>query len=330
MNKILVLASNSFTGSHFIDKALKDGHDVIGISRSDEYPAVMLPYRYNKKVKNFKFFKLDLNRNLNLILEIIDKERPKIIANFAAQGEVRTSWSSPSQWFTTNCLAIVKLTQELIKRDFIEKYITSSTPEVYGSTDKDIKENNNFKPSTPYAASKLAGDLHLMTLFHRYNFPVLFTRAANIYGIHQQLYRIIPRTIIYLKKNIILDLHGNGKSIRSFIHIRDVIDAKIKILSKGITGNVYHISPKNSEISIYNLVKLICEIMKCDFEKAINKIDENYGQDSIYSLDSSKLRNELNWCDKISLEEGIIETINWINDNWITISKLPHDYIHKI
>ena len=70
--------------------------------------------------------------------------------------------------------------------------------------------------------------------------------------------------------------------------------------------------------------------MKVDELYYPNKIDENYGQDSIYSLDSSKLRNELNWCDKISLEEGIIETINWINDNWITISKLPHDYIHKI
>ena len=146
-----------------------------------------------------------------------------------------------------------------------------------------------------------------MTLFHRYNFPVVFTRAANVYGIHQQLYRIIPRTIIYLKKNIILDLHGNGKSIRSFIHIRDVIDAKIRIFSTGLNGNVYHISPKGSEISIYNLVKMICEIMKYDFEKSINKINENYGQDSIYSLDSSKLRNELKWTDKISLEKGIIK-----------------------
>ena len=75
---------------------------------------------------------------------------------------------------------------------------------------------------------------------------------------------------------------------------------------------------------------MICEIMKYDFEKSVNKINENYGQDSIYSLDSSKLRNELNWTDKISLEKGIIETISWISDNWITISKLPHNYIHKI
>ena len=154
MKKILVLASNSFTGSHFVDRVLEDGYEVLGISRSDEYPTIMLPYRYNKKVKNFKFFKLDLNRELDPILKIVDQEKPKIIANFAAQGEVRTSWSSPSQWFTTNCLAVVKLTQELVKRDFIEKYITSSTPEVYGSTDKNIIENNNFKPSTPYAASK--------------------------------------------------------------------------------------------------------------------------------------------------------------------------------
>ena len=88
MKKILVLASNSFTGSHFVDRVLEDGYEVLGISRSDEYPTIMLPYRYNKKVKNFKFFKLDLNRELGSILKIVDQEKPKRIANFAAQGEL--------------------------------------------------------------------------------------------------------------------------------------------------------------------------------------------------------------------------------------------------
>ena len=87
MEKILVLASNSFTGSHFIDRVLEDGYEVLGISRSDEYPTVMLPYRYNKKVKNFKFFKLDLNRELDPILKIIDQEKPKIIVILLLKGK---------------------------------------------------------------------------------------------------------------------------------------------------------------------------------------------------------------------------------------------------
>mgnify|MGYP001314221788 CR=1 FL=1 len=253
-----------------------------------------------------------------------------IVANFSAQGEVRTSWSKPSQWYNTNSLAVVKLTEELVKREFIEKYITSSTPEVYGSTESSIKENHNYKPSTPYASSKLAGDLHLMTLFYRYNFPVVFTRAANVYGIHQQLYRIIPRAIIYLKKNKIIDLHGNGEAIRSFINIKDVIEATFKIFTIGTIGEVYHIAPVNAEITINNLVKMICDIMSYDFENSVNRINENFGQDSMYSLNSDKLRIRLNWEDKISLENGIEETIKWINDDWDIISKLPHNYIHKI
>ena len=161
-------------------------------------------------------------------MEIADQEEPEIVANFAAQGEVRNSWRLPDQWYQTNCMGVVRLTEELRKRDYLWKYVTSSTPEVYGSTEKNLEENHHYLPSTPYAASKLAGDLHLITLYKRYHFPVVFTRAANVYGIHQQLYRIIPRTIIYLKLGETLELHGGGKSVRSFIHIRDVADATMR------------------------------------------------------------------------------------------------------
>ena len=70
--------------------------------------------------------------------------------------------------------------------------------------------------------------------------------------------------------------------------------------------------------------------MSYDFENSVNRINENFGQDSMYSLNSDKLRIRLNWEDKISLENGIEETIKWINDDWDIISKLPHNYIHKI
>ena len=182
----------------------------------------MLPYRYNKTPINFEFYQHDLNTDLESILEIVDKHKPSIIINFSAQGEVRNSWKYPEQWFLTNCLSVVKLTNQLRKRDFIKKYISVSTPEVYGATKKNIIENHNYYPSTPYAASKLAGDLHLITLFKHYSFPVVFTRSANVYGVHQQLYRIIPRTIIYLKLGKTIELHGGGASIRTFVNIKDV------------------------------------------------------------------------------------------------------------
>ena len=111
---------------------------------------------------------------------------------------------------------------EALGKPYLERYVVSSTPEVYGSSDQLIDETAAFSPSTPYAASKLAGDIHLLNLYRQYEFPVVFTRAANVYGMHQQLYRIIPRTIIYLLSGRTIELHGRGEATRSFIHIRDV------------------------------------------------------------------------------------------------------------
>ena len=329
MQTVFVIASNSFTGAHFVHHAIKNGYRVIGISRSKENSSVMLPYRYRSTVENFTFYQLDLNHDIEEIIRIADNEKPTIIANFAAQGEVRNSWKYPEQWYQTNCMAVVRLTNELRKRDYIEKYVTSSTPEVYGSSEKNLIENHNYFPSTPYAASKLAGDLHLITLFKRYQFPVVFTRSANVYGIHQQLYRIIPRTIIYLKLGKTIELHGSGEAVRSFVNIRDVADATLKVAENGIAGETYHISTQKEETSIKSLVELICSMMDCNFSDSVKLIDENYGQDAIYSLNSDKIRNQLGWKPKISFEEGIQEMIKWIDANWDIIRNMQLKYVHK-
>jgi dTDP-glucose 4,6-dehydratase len=329
MKTILVIGSNSFTGAHFINHALKRGDRVIGISRSEEYSPFMLPYRYQETSGQFLFHQLDINQNLTEILKIADQKEPEIISNFAAQGEVRNSWKFPDQWYRTNCLGVVCLTEELRKRDYLKKYVTSSTPEVYGSTSQNLVENHNYIPSTPYAASKLAGDLHLITLYKRYGFPVVYTRSANVYGIHQQLYRIIPRTIIYLKLRKTLELHGEGKSVRSFIHINDVAEATMRVAEQGEPGEVYHVAPNNGEIMIIDLVKMICQMMNFDFASSVEMISENFGQDTIYSLNSYKIRTQLGWKTKVSLENGIQEMIAWIDDNWSEIQKMPLEYIHK-
>ena len=264
------------------------------------------------------------------ILEIIDSFKPEVVINFSAQGEVRNSWKFPEHWYTTNCLSIVKLTNALVKRKFIKRYISISTPEVYGTTNKRLLDSNFYNPSTPYAASKLAGDLHLNTLLKKYNFPVVFSRSANVYGPHQQLYRIIPRTIIYLKMRKKIKLHGKGESKRSFIHIKDVVEAIHRIIKFGKIGEVYHVAPKANEISIYKIVKLICNIMGYDFNLCVKLISENYGQDASYILNSNKIRKNFDWSEKISLNEGIKETIDWIEFNWKTIAKMGNSYIHKI
>ena len=328
MKKVLIIGSNSFTGSHLVRFCLDHDCQVVGISRSNEYDEIMLPYRYNFEPREFNFYKMDVNKDFTKILEICDNFEPEIIANLAAQGEVRNSWKYPDQWFQTNCLSVVRLTEELRKRDYLKRYVTASTPEVYGNTGNNIEENHNYLPSTPYAASKLAGDLHLFTLFKRYKFPVVFTRSANVFGIHQQLYRIIPRTIIYLKMGKEISLHGQGKAKRAFLHVRDVAEATMSIAEKGVNGEVYHLSPEEEGITIFDLVKTICEMMGCEFEESVKLINQNFGQDSNFSLSSRKTREQIGWRQSVSLEEGIQETIIWIEKNWNKISKMPLEYVH--
>lgn len=331
-NSVLILASNSFTGSHFVEYLLEHtDHTVVGVSRSPEYNPVLLPYLYKKKQRpeRFEFHQLDVNRQLAAVLELVDRHRPGAVVNYAAQGEVRNSWRWPEQWYRTNCMGIVTFANALKDRDFIRSYVNISTPEVYGSTGQNIVENENYSPSTPYAASKLSGDLFLGALHKKYGFPVVSTRAANLYGIHQQLYRIIPRTIIYIKSGKKLELHGRGESLRAFIHARDVADATYQAMTRGAPGAVYHLAPEGDLISIRALVEMICGMMGRKLEDVAELIDENFGQDSMYSLDSSKIRHELGWRDQISLEQGIEEMIRWIEDEWDAIQRLPHDYIHQ-
>jgi len=327
--RILVLGSNSFTGSNYINDTLKKNNKIVGVSRSNEYSSIMLPYKQNKNIKNFKFVKLDLNINLDKLFNLINKFKPDLIVNFAAQGEVRNSWNYPEQWYRTNCNLVVNLTNWLVKNKYLKRYISISTPEVYGSNINKIKESNYFNPSTPYAASKLAGDLHLITLNKKYNFPVIFTRSANVYGVGQQLYRIIPKTIISIKKNNKLQLHGGGISKRSFIYVSDVTEAINRVINMGNPGEVYHVS-NDKLYSIKNIVSKICKKFNKNLHDVVDIVNENYGQDNIYRLNSDKIRKELSWTDKIDINDGIDKTVSWIDKNWKNISKMSHNYIHKI
>ena len=198
-NNFLVIGSNSFSGAQFIKFLIENGHNVIGVSRSNQINDVYLPYKWENKKENFKFYSIDINQQLAELVEILNDLKPEYVVNFAAQGMVAQSWETPQDWYQTNVVGQVKLHDQLRKLKFINKYVHVTTPEAYGSTHGWIKESFNFAPSTPYAVSRAACDLHLMSFFKAYNFPVVFTRAANVYGPGQQLYRIIPRTILYAR-----------------------------------------------------------------------------------------------------------------------------------
>ena len=326
--KYLVIGSNSFSGSNFINSLLKKNNNVLGLSRSKEINSIFLSYRGNNNIKNFSFKKIDLNKNLSSFRHLLFKYKPDYIVNFSAQGMVAESWNNPIDWFETNLIAQIKIHDIIRSCGSVKKYVHFTTPEVYGNTKKKIKENFNFSPTTPYAVSRAACDMHLMSYYNAYNFPVIFTRAANVYGPGQQMFRIIPKTIYCALSNKKLNLHGGGLSRRSFIHIEDVSDAVYKICKYGKIGDSYHIST-NEIITIKALVKKLCQLTKTDFREIVNISDERLGKDQAYLLDSTKIKRELSWNHKVSLEKGLKNTYEWVEKNLKILKKQPLTYKHK-
>lgn len=335
--KVLVIGSNSFSGSNFVLHALEKGFEVIGASRSKDLNKIFLPYEWkdskNKLEKDlsnqFRFVQIDLNKDIDNLIDLIDLEKPSLIFNFAAQGMVAESWLNPIHWYQTNLLSQVSLHDKLRKRKFIKKYVHITTPEVYGSTNNNwLDENTSFEPSTPYAVSRAACDLHLKSFFKAYDFPVVFTRSANVYGPGQQLFRIIPRTIISCKTGKPMQLHGGGGSIRSFIHIKDVISATLTLGLEAENGTTWHLSTKNA-LSIKDLVSEICHITNTNFEEIVEIGDERLGKDQTYLLSSNSMRNRFGWEDKIDLRTGLFDTISWVDKNLDVIKMLSWVYHHK-
>jgi len=324
VKKILVIGCNSFSGSSFIDYLDKNKFKIYGISRYSYKTNFNRFYNNSKKII---FKQLNLNKDLEKICTYIKKIKPDYIINFTSESMVAESWLFPEDWYRLNSYILPTFYHKITNFRFIKKVIHFSTPEVYGSTKGKISENNFFKPSTPYGISRVTADQTCQTLFKFRKFPVIITRASNVYGEYQRLYRIIPKTIIFLLKNKKINLHGGGKSKRNFIHIDDVSEALIILLKKGVNGETYHISSKKI-ITIKDLVKLV----GLKFNKKLIHIakisKDRLGKDDLYFLNSNKLK-KLGWKPKISLENGINRVIGWISRNSSILKKEKVFYEHK-
>jgi dTDP-glucose 4,6-dehydratase len=330
-HRIVVIGSNSFSGASFVSHCLREGWEVLGTSRSAEAPSVFLPYRWQRSAEElarFRFAQLDLNHHTTELLDAIADFGAPYVVNFAAQSMVAESWQNPEHWYQTNVVANVRLHEGLRKMSGLGKYVHVSTPEVYGSCSGDVREDAPFNPSTPYAASRAACDLHLQTFIRQYNFPAVFTRAANVFGPGQQLYRIVPRTLLFLALGKKLELHGGGHSVRSFIHIDDVSDGTLRAALRGEPGDVFHLSTKRT-ISIRDLVALMGDQAGVNFTDFVDIVADRPGKDSAYLLDATLARTKLGWQDRVTLEEGIADTQRWIEANLPSLREQPMGYIHK-
>jgi dTDP-glucose 4,6-dehydratase len=297
---------------------------VIGVGRN---PLRSAPFSLNiHKREGYEYHARHVTHELELLLELLDREKPDVIINFAAQGEGAVSWKHSWRFFETNCMALSRLTEELMKRDWLERFIHIGTSEMYGSVDHAVTEDEPIKPSSPYAASKVAFDMYLMSVSRFLKFPMNIIRPSNAYCPAQLLHRVIPKAVWCGLKGVKLPLHGGGRAEKSYIHARDLGRAIHLVAEKAPLGTIYN-AGSASPTSIREVVERTAGALGMPFENLCEMTGDRLGQDSRYWLDSSAIKRDVGWEPEIGWDEGLAEMVQWGRTYWDEIKDLPTDYV---
>lgn len=324
--KYVVLGGGGSFGLH-ASKYLLDHAEpekVIGIGRAPQKP-LCFSLGVGEGDPRYEYYAYHLYHEQDLLLELLDKIQPEIIVNFAAQGEGAASWKNSWRYFETNCVALAKLTESLQQRDYLERFVHIGTSEMYGSVDSPSDEDTPILPSSPYAASKVAFDMHLVSIYRFLEFPMNVIRPSNAYGPGQQLHRVVPKSILFGLTGRKLPLHGGGHAEKSFIHNRDLGRAIHLVCEKAPLGTIYNAGPVEPT-SIRRVVELCAEALNIRFEELCEVTDDRLGQDSRYWLDSTAIKEATGWEPQISWEEGLAEMVEWISTYKDELARLPTDF----
>ena len=317
--KLLVTGGYGFIGSNFILKLLEE-HQEYKIKNVDAELNGSNPKNLSKieNHKNYEFVKGDIT-DYKLMKKLIDE--CDLVINFAAESFVDRSINDASPFLTSNILGTHTILDIITKEK--KKMIQISTDEVFGSLQNgSATEESRFNPTNPYAATKASAELLVNSYFTTYNSNVIITRCTNNYGPRQFPEKLIPKTILLADQNKKIPIYGNGTNIRDWIFVEDHCNAIFNILTNGKSGESYNISASN-EINNITIVKKILSLMNKS-EDLIEFVEDRPGHDFRYSMDSQKIKKELNWQTKVNFEEGIKKTVNWYLSNrewWKNIVK---------
>lgn len=312
--KILVTGGAGFMGSNFIRYILKKypNYEIINLDKLT-YSGNLDNLKDVDGNKNYKFVKGDIvDSNLvGSLAKVSD-----VIINYAAETHVDRSIMDPSSFVRTDVLGTYTLL-EASKKFNHKLFIQISTDEVFGSIESGkFKEDSPFEPNSPYAASKAGADLLCRSYSKTYKMPIIVTHSCNFFGPYHYPEKFIPLAIVNLLQNKKVPLYGDGLNVREWIYTEDHCNAIDLIVHKGKPGEIYNISSE-SEWKNIDVLKLILKIIGKK-EDQIELVKDRPGHDRRYSLDSSKLRNELGWKEKFAFEDALKEAIDWFkkNESW--------------
>lgn len=208
----------------------------------------------------------------------------------------------------------MRFAEALRRRDWVRRFVQAGTSECYGATEWPAKETDPLRPTSPYAISKAAFDLHLQVMHRVHGFPVNVLRPSNAYCPGQQLHRIIPRAIICALSGRRLPLQGGGRAAKSYMHATDLARAVMAVIGNGRPGTIYNCGP-DGPVLIRDLVMVVADACGVRFEELVEIVPQRTGEDARYWIDSAAIARDTGWSPQVGLRDGIQEMVRWVRNN---------------
>lgn len=321
--KFAVLGGGGPFGLNLARYLLADGHQVIGAGRSALKGEA---FTLGTDRMGYRYRTYAIGPDNTFLVEWLDAERPDVIVNFAAQGEGAASFKARNwkYFYRTNVDALVELTEMLLGKPWLKRFVQVGSSEVYGGVVEPADEAAAIRPSSPYAVSKAAFDLHVLSIAKAWGFPGLVVRPSNCIAPGQQVHRVVPKTFILGMTGRKLQLHGGGIAAKSYMAATDLSRAIALLAERGKVGEIYNAGPAKP-ISILDLVLICAHCMEIAPHELINEVPDRTGQDSVYWIDSAKL-SALGWMPRTSLVSAIEAMHHWVRRYLPVLEHLPLDY----
>jgi dTDP-glucose 4,6-dehydratase len=302
--KLLVTGAAGFIGSTYVRIAVDAGHDVVVLDK--------LTYagrRENLEGVEHRFVHgaIEDPTAVREAMESVDA-----VVNFAAESHVDRSIEGQDPFVTTHVIGTGVLL-DAVRELGIGRYLQVSTDEVYGSIDSgSFTEESPLNPSSPYSATKTAGDLLVSAHVHTHGLEAAICRGSNNYGPRQYPEKLIPLITLNALHGDSLPVYGDGRQVRNWLYVEDFARAIHLVLERGEAGHAYNVGGPD-ECENIEVVKRVLELTGRD-ESLIEHVTDRPGHDRRYSLASDKVR-ALGWEAQVHFAEGLERTVEWYRAN---------------
>src|SRR5688572_7404353 len=328
---LLVTGGAGFIGSNFVLSTIAaTGEAIVNLDKLT-YAGNLRNLDAVRGDKRHVFVRGDIG-DRPLVKRLLEEHRPRAIVHFAAESHVDRSISGPAEFVQTNVVGTFCLLEEA-KEYWRQagggfRFLHVSTDEVYGTLGPDdpaFTESTPFAPNSPYAASKAAADHMVRAYHHTYGLPTLTTNCSNNYGPFQFPEKLIPLMIRSALAGEPLPVYGDGRNVRDWLYVLDHCEALRLVLERGRIGATYNIGGE-SECANLDLVRRLCALLDAaqprpggKYAELISFVKDRPGHDRRYAIDISRIRRELGWRPKHSLERGLEQTVRWYlaHQDWV-------------